>query len=452
MFRTLPRHLLSAALTLSLAACATQADEYPNTNPEPQGPGDVVRSDLSRIIAPEVDASVQEQLAADNRDFAFNLFGQLREEGEPDENIFVSPHSISIALAMTYGGAEEATKAQMAEALRFTLPDEALHPAFNYLDQELASRATYEPAEEQGGEPLVLQVINQTWGQQGFHFESDFLDLLALHYGADMRVVDFVTAAEDIRQEINEWVETQTEERIQDLLPSGVLSSDTRMVLVNAIYFYGSWLQAFDESQTNDAAFTLLDGSEVQVPMMKQQAEFGYYEDDTTVAASLPYVGEEASMIVWMPADAEADFGAWEEGMTRESFDVIAQGVRGSQEVEVTLPRFESEGDYALVETLKALGMEDAFDFCAADFGGMTGADPCIQGESLYISEILHKSFVSVDEKGTEAAAATAVIMDTETSVPAEPASVRFDRPFYYAVYDQGTGTLLFMGRMLDPS
>ncbi|TXD37241.1 serpin family protein [Lujinxingia vulgaris] len=452
MLRHLPRHLLSVALTLSLAACSTQVDEQPNTDPEPEGPGDVVRSELSRIIAPEVEATVQEQLASDNRDFAFDLFAQLREEGEPGDSIFVSPHSISLALAMTYGGAQENTKTEMAEALRFTLPDDELHPAFNLLDQELASRSEYVPSEESGGEPLVLNVVNQTWGQQGFPFESDYLDLLALHYGAEMRLVDFMSAAEAIRGEINQWVEDQTNERIKDLLPEGVLSADTRLVLVNAIYFYGSWLSPFDEDLTEDAPFTLLDASQVSVPMMRQSAEFGFYEDETTVAASLPYVGNEASLILWMPADAEADFGAWEQGLTREDFDAIATQVRGATDGEVFLPRFESEGDYTLVDTFKALGMVDAFDFCDADFGGITGAEPCTPGESLYISEILHKSFVSVDEKGTEAAAATAVIMDTETSVPVDPPSVRFDRPFYYAVYDHGTDTILFMGRMLDPS
>lgn len=451
MLRHLPRHLLSAALVMSLAACS-QVDEQPNTEPDPQGPGDVARSELSRIIAPEVEVPVQEQLAADNRDFAFNLFAQLREDGEPGENIFVSPHSISLALAMTYGGAEANTKTEMAEALRFTLPDEELHPAFNLLDQELASRSEFQPSEETGGEPLVLNVVNQTWGQQGFSFESDFLDLLALHYGAEMRLVDFMSAAEAIRLEINQWVEDQTNERIKDLLPEGVLSSDTRLVLVNAIYFYGSWLNAFDEDRTEEAPFTLLDASQVNVPMMRQQAEFGFYEDESTVAASLPYVGNEASMILWMPADAQADFGAWEQAMTREDFDAIAAEVRGATDGEVFLPRFESEGDYALVDTFKALGMEDAFDFCAADFGGITGSEPCVTGQSLYISEILHKSFVSVDEEGTEAAAATAVVMDTETSVPVDPPSVRFDRPFYYAVYDHGTSTILFMGRMLNPS
>ncbi|RDV36564.1 serpin family protein [Bradymonadaceae bacterium TMQ3] len=452
MIRSLSRNLLTAALAISLAACS-QLDEQPNTSPEPEGPGDVVRSELSRIIAPEVDVSVQEQLAADNRDFAFNLFAQLREEAEVGENIFVSPHSISLALAMTYGGAEANTKAEMAEALRFTLPDEDLHPAFNLLDQELASRSEYVPSEESGGEPLVLNVINQTWGQQGFSFESDFLDLLALHYGAEMRIVDFTSATEAIRLEINQWVEDQTNERIKDLLPEGVLSAETRLVLVNAIYFYGSWLNAFNEDLTEDAAFTLLDESQVNVPMMKQAAEFGFYEDESTVAASLPYVGDEASMILWMPADASADFEAWEQAMAREDFDAMAAAVRGTRDGEVFLPRFESEGDYSLVGPLKELGMEDAFEFCAADFGGINGSEPCIPGSSLSISEILHKSFVSVDEEGTEAAAATAVIMaGPDSSIPENPPSVRFDRPFYYAVYDHGTSTILFMGRMLDPS
>jgi serpin B len=422
------------------------ANNQPGTDVEP--PGVLQQSLLSREDNPSVSPETLAELTAGHRDMAFNLFNILREEEGPDANVFVSPHSIASALAMTYAGSANATKAQMAEALSITLDDEDFHRSNNVLDRILMSRANT-PTES--GEALTLDIVNQTFGQVGFNFEQDYLDVLAMHYGAGLRLVDFISDGEGVRQAINAWVEARTRDRISNLLPEGVLNPLTRFVLVNAIYFYGSWQNAFDPDQTTNQPFSLVDGSSVDVPLMRQQHRFGYYADVDTVAASLPYAGNEVSMILWMPADPTADFTEWEAEFTRESFDTVAAAVRYSVEAIVHLPRFQTEGSFSLSDPFKTLGMVDAFDPCDADFSPMTGAAPCTPEAALYISAILHKTFVKVDEEGTEAAAATAVIMDTTDSVPDQPVEIRFDRPFYYAVYDHGTGTVLFMGRLMNP-
>lgn len=463
--------LIVAFLTAFLMACGS-ADQDPDQNnenntepfpvntseptnannaePDPvDAPGEARKSELSRETDPDVDNQTFADFTADNRDFAFSLFDQLREDEGDGENLFVSPHSISIALAMTYAGAEEDTREQMAEALQFNLDDDALHPAFNKLDQALDQRSEIE-LEEEEDQAFSLDVVNQTWGHDDFDFVDAYLDLLGLHYGAGMYVVDFVSDYEQIRKDINAWVEGQTNDRIEDLLPEDSLTEDTRFILVNAIYFYGTWENTFDEQATSETPFTLLDDTTEEVPMMRQDSRFGLFdkEDDDTIAVSMPYVGEEVSMVAFMPADEEDDFLQWEQDFTRQDFDTVIEEMMDMR-VMLSFPRFEDDAEFELEETFEALGMIDAFDECDADFGGITGHPPCLDFKSLYIDEIYHQSFVSVDEEGTEAAAATAVVGDTPTSMPP---SVTFDRPFYYAIYDHPTDTILFLGRMVDPS
>ena len=425
-----------------------------NQQPTNQQPGDVeeipgqlMMSDLERDLDPDVDDATLLELTADNRAFAFSLFHALRDDDATDENLFLSPHSISTALAMMHGGAKENTYDQMSEVLHFHLGED-LHPAFNRLDLELASRS--EVATDDDEDPFVLDLVNQSWGHEDFDFTDDFLDLLAVNYGAGMSLVDFVANHDEIREEINAWVEAQTNDRIQDLLPPGSLKTTTRSVMVNAIYFYGAWAQPFQESSTQDRPFTRLDGSTVDVPQMFEDRSVMAALDSSadTVAISIPYVGEEVSLVAMMPSDGEADFEAWEASLDAAKFDeVIASMSQGR--VMLRFPRFESGGAVELKETLQALGMVDAFDECAADFSGITGHPPCIDFLSLYIDEIYHQTFVSVDEEGTEAAAATAVVGATPTSMPP---TLDFDRPFIYAIYDHPTETILFLGRMVDPS
>jgi serpin B len=398
---------------------------------------EVVQSDLERNPDPQVDPDELDAVAAGNRAFALALYQALKDEGS--DNLFYSPYSISVALAMTYAGARGETEAEMAEALRFTLEQDRLHPAFNALDQRLASRG--EGAEGKDDEGFRLHVVNALWGQKGFSFESAFLDTLAQNYGAGLRLVDFIKAAEAARQTINAWVSQQTEGRIEDLIPAGAIDSATRLVLTNAIYFNAAWLAPFEASRTADGPFTRLDGSEVVVPMMGQQESLGYVAGDGFQAVDLLYSGGELSMTILVPD--EGNFEAFEGSLDVDRLDAILAALR-RQQVVLTMPRFEFESQFSLPQALRQLGMEQAFTG-QADFSGMTG-EP-----ELFISDVLHKAFVSVDEKGTEAAAATAVIMKL-TAMPAEPVRVSVDRPFILFIRDIETGTILFMGRVLDPS
>lgn len=340
---------------------------------------------------------------------------------------------------MTYPGAMGDTKTEMAETLNFQLAEEDLHPAFNALDLALDAR---DEVEVDDGDPPTLRVVNAIWGQMDFPFSTDYLDLLATHYGAGLRVVDFETEPEAVREEINQWVEDQTEERIKDLLPGGSIQPSTRLVLTNAIYFLAGWEKPFPDGGTSDQPFRLRDGTEVETALMSQTENFPFYADEDTRAVSLPYVGGELSLIAMMPAD-EAGFEDWEAALDRDRFDAVIEGLTIGYG-NVKLPRFEVEGDYDLMAIFEAMGWENFSDLRAMLEDGMGG---------LGITAILHKSFIKLDEEGTEAAAATAVVVgDSEAEVPELEFDMDFDRSFYYAIYDHPTESILFLGRMMDPT
>jgi serpin B len=327
----------------------------------------------------------------------------------------------------------------MADALHYTLPQDRLHPAFNALDLALASRG--EGAQGKDGEGFRLNVANAIWGQAGYAFLPEFLDVLAVNYGAGMRLVDYVQASEAARVTINDWVSEQTEGRIEDLIPAGAIDSLTRLVLTNAVYFNAAWSMPFQEDRTEDGPFTLLDGSAVTVPMMQQTESFGYGTGKGYQAVELPYDGRELSMVLLVP-DAGA-FEAFEDALDVVQVERILGDLSPTQ-VALSMPKFEIESSFSLADALAALGMPEAFS-PDADFSGMTG------DRDLQISDVVHKAFVSVDEAGTEAAAATAVIMKL-TAMPAEPVQVAVDRPFIFAIRDIQTNTILFVGRVVDPS
>lgn len=398
--------------------------------------GELLMSDKPREAAPDVSEADLALLIEGNSAFAFDLYQALKEK---DGNLFYSPHSISVALAMTYAGARGETADQIADALEFLLEQERLHPAFNWLDVELASRG--EGAQGKDGEGFRLNIVNAIWGQKDYSFLAEFLDVLAQNYGAGLRVLDFMTEPEESRVTINNWVSDQTEDRIKDLIPQGAIDALTRLVLTNAIYFNAAWAYPFDEDVTANGLFYLVDGGQVTVPMMRQTESFGYTEGEGYQAVELPYDGDELSMVVLLPASG--NFQAFEEGLAAQKVSDIIRDLQLAQ-VALTMPKFEFDSDFSLKDMLAEMGMPIAFSG-AADFSGMTGtADLCI-------SEVLHKAFVSVDEAGTEAAAATAVIM-RETAVPAEPVEVTIDRPFIFLIRDIETGAILFVGRVLDPS
>jgi serpin B len=422
------RTIVAALMILSMVGCSGMPDVVA---------AEIAQSDLQRQLEPEVDLQDLQEVAAANRAFALDLYQVLKESGR--ENLFYSPHSISTALAMTYAGARGTTEAEMARALRFTLGQERLHPAFNGLDLLLESRG--EGAEGKDDQGFRLHVVNALWGQKGFGFEDAFLDTLAQNYGAGLRLVDYRQAAESARQIINAWVSEQTEERIQDLIPAGALDATTRLVLTNAIYFNAAWQYPFTESRTADEPFTRLDGSTVSVPMMAQSESLGYVAGDGYQAVDLLYSGGELSMTIVLPA--EGRFEEVEAALDADQVSMILDSLR-RQQIALAMPKFEFESEFSLPDALRQLGMVEAFT-SQADFAGMTG------GRDLAISDVVHKAFVSVDEKGTEAAAATAVIMKL-TSAPAEPIRVSVDRPFIFLIRDIETGAILFLGRVLDPS
>ena len=395
----------------------------------------MVLSDKQRVTLPSVAASDLTDLVHGNSAFAFDLYKALSAK---DGNLFYSPYSISLALAMTYAGARSETEQQMANTLHFILPQDRLHPAFNALDQELASRGQGAKGTDEKG--FRLNVANAIWGQQDYRFLGDFLDVLAENYGAGLRLLDFSKVPEECRITINNWVSDQTEGKIKDLIPQGVIDELTRLVLTNAIYFNAAWLNPFDKSSTQDGVFHLLDGSEVTVPMMSQTASFSYAKGKGYQAVELPYDGNELSMVILLPDTGE--FKTFEGSLDAEQVNSIIKNLEPRQ-VALSLPKFKFESEFGLTDTLSAMGMPIAFTQ-EADFSGMTG------NRELAISEILHKAFVSVDEAGTEAAAATAVIVGL-TSMPQEPVTVTLDRPFIFLVRDIETGAILFIGRVMNP-
>jgi len=407
----------------SLASCAQPVS------------GKIIQSEKQRATSPNVNEADLTLLVGGNNAFAFDLYQTLRERRD---NLFYSPYSISLALAMTYAGARGDTAQQMADTLHFVLSQDRLHPSFNSLDMDLGRRG--EGAKGKDGKGFRLNIVNAIWGQKSYQFLTEFLDLLAENYGAGLRPLDFVNATEESRITINNWVSDRTEGRIKDLIPQGVIDRLTRLVLTNAIYFNAAWQHPFKEDMTKDGPFYLLNRSEVTVPMMRQTEMFGYAEGDNYQAVELPYDGGEVSMVILLPQAGQ--FGMFEELLDSQRVEEIISRLKPEQ-IALTMPKFEFNSDFSLKDTLAAMGMPVAFS-TDADFSGMTG------NRDLFIGDVLHKAFVSVDEAGTEAAAATAVVMKV-TAVPGTPIEVTVDRPFVFLIRDIETGTVLFIGYVMNP-
>ena len=423
MKKTLLCLLVFILLALPLMAC-TQKTE-----------AGVIKSDKKRITSPDVSQADMTLLVEGNSTFAFNLYQAIREK---DGNLFYSPYSISQALAMTYAGARGETAQEMADTLSFLLSQDNLHPAFNKMDIELGKRG--EGARGKDGEGFRLNIVNAIWGQKGYTFLPAFLDVLAQNYGAGLRILDFVNETEQSRITINNWVSDQTEGRIKDLIPQGVIDAMTRLVLTNAIYFNAAWQHPFEKNRTADGPFYLIDGSQVMVPMMKQDESFDYADGEGYQAIELRYDGGELSMVILLP-DA-GQFTAFEENLNAARVGDIIDSMRYSL-VALTMPKFEYDSEFSLKDTLSGMGMPIAFTG-GADFSGMTG------NRDLNIKDVIHKAFIVLDEEGTEAAAATAVIVG-ETALPSPQVEVTIDRPFIFLIRDIETGTILFVGRVLDP-
>lgn len=406
------------ALALALAGCG-----------EPPAPGELVQSSRARNMMPDTTAAERTQLSRDRARFALDLY---RAAGAADKgNLFFSPHSISLALGMTFAGARGQTADEMRAALAFDLGDR-LHPALNDLDLRLTAAAASGDFE--------LRSINQLFGQKGETFAPTFMDLVAEHYGAGMRALDFARAAEPSRVAINDWVAGVTNNRIKDLIPSGTITAATRLVLANAIYFNAKWSVPFEKNDTRARAFHLLDGTQVQVPLMSQVKNHPYAALDGLAAVELPYRGDKAALLVVVPDPGR--FAEIEKSLDGALLDKIVAALAVKQ-VDLALPKWTFEARLPLKQLLIGLGMKLAFDPGEADFTGLGG-------RGLFLADVLHKAFVRVDEDGTEAAAATAAVVDL-TSIGVGEVTLVVDRPFIALLRDRATGAILFAGRVMDP-
>lgn len=413
--------LLLTILTILLSACGGPA-------------ATLMESSRSREKNPRVDEDSLSALVDGNNAFALDLYQSLRSG---TGNLILSPFSISLALAMTYAGARGETEAQMAQTMNFSAQDE-VHPAFNALDLALEESDINLDKDQ---EPMQLNIANAVWAEQTFSFLQDYLDLIAVNYGAGVHVSDFKNNFEPTRKEINQWVSDETEDKIKDLLPEDSIGPDTRMVLVNAIYFKADWLDQFDANDTFDNTFNLVDGSQVTVPMMGQSMFIPYVSGDGYQAVELPYAGNSAAMDIIVP-----DSGRFEEiesTLTADTLDGILSNMQQSSLV-LRMPKFEFESSFSLTDALSIMGMPAAFDRNAADFSGMTGQ------KDLFIGNVIHKAFVAVDEEGTEAAAATAVVMEA-AGAPFFDLTLIVDRPFIFLIRDLESGQILFIGRVMNP-
>jgi len=427
--RAVIRVVLSLGLVLGLLLAVGCEDEESQETAAPT-------TDASVETEPVLNGAPALSLVASNSAFAFDLYHELRDE---DGNLFLSPYSVSAALGMTLTGARGTTATQMARVLHLDVDGEGAHEAFRTLDETLNARGTLPEGFE--GEGFDLHVVNAIWPQLGYSLVETFLETVTEAYGAEVRELDYEVDPESARRTINDWVSEETEARIGNLIPEGAIERATRLVLTNAIYFNAPWLHPFDPGETAVEPFTLLNGETVDAEMMHLTESMLYGSWDDGVAVELPYNGNQLAMVVLVP-DRGA-FETFDASLSVETFERIA-GSFSAKRVALGLPRLEFEYAASLAPPLQKLGMIDAFDGERADFSGITGA------RDLSISDVLHKAFVSVDEAGTEAAAATAVVFRA-MGVPAEPIVLTVDRPFLFVIRDRPTGSILFVGRVLAP-
>ena len=442
--------VLSYITTLLLALILISTAGLPGNSDESDEPVDIgeprpaeLRSSKERVIPISVADSDLTELVQGHSAFAFDLYHALENDG----NLFYSPYSISTALAITYAGARGETERQIADVLHFRLPRDTLHPSINALDMDLASRGKDGPWDE--SERVRLNMANSMWGQAGYPFTPGFLDLLALNYGAGLRTTDFAMAPAGSRKVINDWVSENTEGKIRDLIPKNAITEATRFVLANAIYFKARWVWEFGKESTEDQPFYLLNGNKVNAQMMSQtgSVDYNYGKGEGYQAVELEYRDGNMSMLILLPDKGE--FNDFESSLDADLVSRTLQGMKYSN-VDLKMSKFKIESDFKLHEVLGDMGMPDAFSETSADFSGMDGNTCVVEPECLVISTAFHKAFVSVDEEGTEAAAATSVIGVLTSSRP-EPQTVVIDRPFVFLIRDMETGAILFAGRVVDP-
>jgi len=431
------RHALPLALALPLAiACQPGAgtEEPPSAAPAVEEPKKgAAEGGASTAEVEEIDYAIQEsdRAAAKSTAEAGNRFGDALYAASRGDtgNLFMSPLSVRIALAMTYGGAKGETAEEMAKVLKLEGSPAEVHGAMAALQDSLEAAA---------GEGQELAIANRLWGRSGEPFVQEYLQLTRSYYGAALEALNFGGDPEGSRQRINAWIGEKTAGMIPELISKGVLDKSTVLVLTNAIYFKGRWLRRFDPANTKERDFRSPEGV-VKAPMMFQKGKFFYGEGSDAQALEMPYEGERLSMVVVLPREVDG-LAAVEAKMAAEGLSPWLENGR-STEVEVMFPRFKAQTSLALSDVLKQLGIVKAFG--GADFSGISS------GGGLQLSEVIHQAVVEVNEEGTEAAAATAVIM-TRSAV-GRPTQFIADRPFLFAIRDRESEAVLFVGRLVKP-
>jgi serpin B len=443
------------AAEANLQGVDVQAGTEAGTGEAGASPGAMASSSLARETATLTDTE-KTDLATGLSGFAFALWQGLRGDPSTKKNFAFSPTSISLALGMTYAGAQGNTASQMKSSMHVASSSAVYSRSLNWLDAQLESRADaalkqaqnlYKSGGSSGAAPdpanFRLHVVNACWGDRTFTFEQSYLDTLAKDFGSGVHLVDFRTQPDTERLAINAWVSQETLNRINDLIPQGAIDTSTRTVLVNAIHLKLPWYDPFLDTNTKPATFTRTDGSTVSVPFMSKGGQWSYAEDDTTQAVAIPLSGSSVDFVVFLPK-ATSSLAQFEDSLSQGHATTLVAGM-GSYQVSLTLPKFTfTTASVHLGSVLTALGMTDAFT-PSADFTGISKEKP------LFISDVVHKAMVGVDEHGVEAAAATAVML-SGSGPPTDIKQVNVNRPFFFGIYDQPTSTWLFLGHVTDPS
>jgi len=427
-------NFLMIVLSLSLSfGCNQQPKSESSETKLVQGEVGLTSNVVSSPMVGNAQTALSEKdLTNVNNDFAFNLYRSLESK---EGNIFLSPYSISVAMSMAYVGARSVTRDQMSKVLGLPLTTEFAQ-SFSSLQERLKAVA--------GKNDIELLIANALWTEASYKLSDNFLDVMKKHYASMIYPADFKDNYEKERLKINEWVEIQTKDRIKDLIPAGVLNELTRLVLTNAIYFKGVWQTQFAKSATQEKDFFMSSDMSKGIPMMNHTGSFNYFEDDNIQMVELPYKGNDLSMIVLLPQEKNGIKGL-EQRINRENWLNNFERMR-NQKIKVILPKFSATEQFKLKDTLVNMGMPEAFTM-KADFSGIDGT------KDLYIAEVVHKAFIDVNEEGSEAAAATAVVMQTKSMASNYVPIPVFmaDHPFIFMIVHNQTKSILFMGRFAKP-
>lgn len=395
-------------------------------------------SDEDRILNPDISSGNMEQLVRGNTEFALDFY---KFTASDQDNLIFSPFSMSMAFAIAYAASDDQSEIEIQDIFHFDLQGDTLHSAFNNMD--LLLRSLGGEADEDIGQPFTLSIANAYWVNQEVTVEPDFLDLMMKYYGTGVGTLTDEKA-------VNDWISDATEERITDVLQPGTIDMYTLAILVNAIYFKANWADEFSEDATIDDEFHLVDGGTVTAPFMRKTESVPYFEGDGFIAISLPYVGESTSMVFILPD--EESFTDFESNMDSSLISSVLENQEW-QEVEITIPKWDFESRFDLAEILPEMGMPTPFTPGVDAFPHMF--EPFTLGEgNTRIDTAIHQANITVDEEGTEAAAVTVIEFVTESAImePPDPKVFRADHPFIFLIVEESTNTILFMGRVMDPS